>query len=785
MSSKVYCEHVNVSKAEYLIDNAEAYGLQDKKNDKGESQLTLLKKYVKKAQEGKGQVYQTYFQPTGDHGRRYSKNVSLQGLCRLIRHTISNDYYRDIDISNCHPVILEHYCKTNHIRCSNLSYYISNREKCLEEMMQSMEITREDAKQYYLKPINTEHPNQKLIDEYGVKVPDFFINYSNELTSIIIPKIQELNPELAKEAIKKRPNNVGGSTLNRVLCTIENNILETIENVCNQHNVEVGVLCFDGLMIQKNVNMSELLDHIEEEIYNKHSIRLLMTEKEMTEGVDIPEVLLKKQSWELKEEKKAEKEKEKKEKEKEKEQKKNEKEKEKELKKLQKEQEKLYKQQEEKERLDKIENEYTLMKEDFEKIHAKIIESSNFVMKNDKNDIIQMTKSQISDSYEHLRFGDNESFIKRWLKDEDMKHYKRMVCIPSSLKCSDDVYNLWTPFQCEEYKMEDVKVDDEIEFMIDHIRILCNRDESLYDYVFKWIAQMLRFPQFKTRLLTFISEQGAGKGSVIELLTKMIGERHVLTTSCPSRDVWGSFNDLMKGDTYLVVLNELQKKETLEAEEKIKELITDPTITINPKGRTPYTINSYHRFIALTNREEPLNVDKNDRRKVIIRCNDELLGNTKHFNRFRENLNNKNVIRGVYDWFISYKPKEVETFHQLKNDEIPITEYQKELSEMNINCPELFIRFLVYETGMFERILGCPPKEEGEDDRIEIPVGDLSQKAKDFSERYNVKFDMNAIALGIRISRLKIDGIERIKKASGAYYKFDKKKIIAHFEKNN
>lgn len=787
-SKKIYCEKINVSKAQYLIENAEEYGLHTKKKsyDK-ESQLTLLKKYVKKAQEGQGIIYQAYHYATGSHGRRYSDTTSLQGLCKMIRHTIAKEFYRDIDIANCHPVILEHYCKTNNIRCSNLSYYIQNREECLKEIMSSMDITRDVAKNCFLKPINYEHPNQKLIDEYGDKVPVFFINYSNELTSNIIPKIQELNPELAKEAVVKRPHNVGGSTLNRLMCSIENNILETIEDVCLKNNIDVGVLCFDGAMIDKNSDIDFLIPVLEDEIFKKHNIKLKIVEKEMTENIDIPEQLLKKQQWEIKQEKEKEKQKEKEnkqkkkeDKEREKEEKEKEKQREKDLKKEQKQREKEYKIQQEKERVDNIEKEYLCLKEKFEEKHAKIIESSNFVMKNDKDSIIQMTKTQLSDSYQHIRFAENESFIRRWLNDEDIKVYKRMECIPVGINCPDDIYNLWTPFDCEQITLDDDEkgIEEETEFMINHIKILCNKEEKLYDYVLKWISQMLRFPQHKTRLITFISEEGAGKGSVVELLTKILGSRHVLTTSRPSRDVWGNFNDLMTGETYLVVLNELEKKETLEAEEKIKELITDPTITINPKGRTQYTINSYHRFLALTNRDEPMNVSKNDRRKVIIRCNDELIGNTEHFNRFRNNLNNKNVIRSIYEWFINYKPKEVEVFHQLKNDEVPITDYQKELTEINLNYPELFIKFLTYETCMFDQILGMPQ----DDGYKECSVGDLGAKIPEFRERYNIKFEANAIALGVRISRLKINGIEKVKKASGSYYKFNKEKIIEHFE---
>ena len=57
----------------------------------------------------------------------------------------------------------------------------------------------------------------------------------------------------------------------------------------------------------------------------------------------------------------------------------------------------------------------------------------------------------------------------------------------------------------------------------------------------------------------------------------------VFETATPSRDIWGDFNGRM-ASTFLVNLNELSKKETIESEGRIKALITDPKLTINNKG---------------------------------------------------------------------------------------------------------------------------------------------------------------------------------------------------------
>ena len=133
---------------------------------------------------------------------------------------------------------------------------------------------------------------------------------------------------------------------------------------------------------------------------------------------------------------------------------------------------------------------------------------------------------------------------------------------------------------------------------------------------------MIQFPEIKSIVITLISNEGAGKGSFLKLMSLMLGSSRVFETTQPSRDVWGSFNGLMT-DKFLINLNELSKNETIGASGQIKALVKDPTITFNNKGVNQINIKSYHRFIITTNKEEPIASTKDDRRNLVIRCSDE------------------------------------------------------------------------------------------------------------------------------------------------------------------
>jgi sporulation protein YlmC with PRC-barrel domain len=244
-------------------------------------------------------------------------------------------------------------------------------------------------------------------------------------------------------------------------------------------------------------------------------------------------------------------------------------------------------------------------------------------------------------------------FINKWIGHTHNIRRKDDVDIyPNSADCPDNIFNLWRPFAMELLTEPYTHKQRELEFILHHIKILCNHDETVYVYFIKWIAQMIQYPHIKTIMPTFISGEGAGKGTLFKLFEKMLGYEKVFETTNPSRDVWGDFNGMMC-NCFLVNLNELSKKDTIEAEGKIKGLITDNTLAINQKGIPQYKIKSYHRFITTTNKEEPLNSTNGDRRNLIIRSSDEKKGDYIYFENMHKCLEDIDVIRTCYDYFKS------------------------------------------------------------------------------------------------------------------------------------
>jgi hypothetical protein len=308
---------------------------------------------------------------------------------------------------------------------------------------------------------------------------------------------------------------------------------------------------------------------------------------------------------------------------------------------------------------------------------------------------------------------------------------------------------MWRPFAMELKKGEYLANIEGRDLFLNHIKILCDHNETVYDYFIKWIAQMIQYPETKTVIITLISKQGAGKGTLIKLLSLLLGFNKVLETTNPARDVWGDFNGIM-ASTFLVNLNELNKKDTVDNMEKIKGLTTDPSLTINNKGINQYKITSFHRFIITTNNEDPIDTKCDDRRNVIVRSSDEKIGDKEYFNDLNDKMKDENILRTLYDYF-----KAIPDMENFGNILLPKTEHQEILKQANRSKVDLWLESFT-EDNINEKEIKLKPAE----------VLNLFNRWCDVE---GIEYNINSLKLGVQLSQLKIH--DAIKVDDGKRYK--------------
>lgn len=429
---------------------------------------------------------------------------------------------------------------------------------------------------------------------------------------------------------------------------------------------------------------------------------------------------------------------------------------------------------------------YEMVKEEFEKKYCLIKQMSVYLetlensCKYYSGPAFTLSHKMIK-YYEHDKDGNlvEKKFIAKWTEDPTMRMYDYCDYYPPPLtsKCPPEVYNLWRPFAVEKLRAEYpdyVKNNKALEMFIHHIAILCNHQKEVVDYILLWIGQMLKFPGIKTIVPTFISKQGSGKGTLLDWLRLIMGDRKVLASDCPSEDIWGSFNGLVK-DAFLINLDELSKKETKDAEGRIKRLTTEVDTRLNSKGVDQYMTKFYGRFIITTQDEEPIISKEDDRRNLIIRTSNEKCKSknpnvvNEYFKPLRQEIESIEGQLTIYDFLINQ-----EGLEDFINLPIPETEFQNEMKYANRSY---------YEHWLDEYSKDFPRDKLDINDCIELTSRELLEAFTSYLTQNKILYSTSVIKLGKEVSNLcgEVKGLKKKSPRGGSPFVLNIKQMREHY----
>jgi len=667
-------------------------------------------------------------------GRFYPDN-SISPIClsRHIKHTLFHHLnYIDLDMVKGHPTIIYNIAKMNNIQLPTFEKYLKDPTSIFEQLIEyysatdETPLTEDNVKDIFNISIYGGGHNTWIqqMSEKGIELstcePHSFVTQFIKECKIVMELIYLNNKDIV-DRIKGSLTDeyqIKSRTMSYWCGSIENEII----HICYKFLVKRGIIIdkknvvleYDGICFKQNDGLdSELLDSVlcelNDKILKETNLQVTMKWKGYKpEHIhnDIIETLSNMTDSEIS-------------------------------------------LSEESEESDDDYESFQVVSDRFERNHLKIKNKGIFIKELDDT-IIVMSKSNLITSYEHMIYTKavlkngkpsytEQNFINDWLRNNPTQRcYDDIECYPKGVPCPENIFNTWKSFAMENVTKYDPNAEA-LKLILQHIKILCGNDDMISDYFIKWIAQMIQYPAIKSTCPTIISKEGAGKGTLMRLLEKMLGSNKVFETATPSRDIWGDFNGRM-ANTFLINLNELSKKETTDSEGKIKALITDPKITINNKGISQYDINSYHRFIITTNKEEPINTTADDRRKFIFRSSDELCGNKEYFNKMYELLDDINVIKTCYEYFNS-----IEGMDKFNLITIPVSNYQKELQKMSASPIETWLEYFTLQN----------------ESKIEVeePTKNLFDLFVKWAAKNMPDYKINLVAFGVRLNRLKIDGI--------------------------
>jgi len=219
-----------------------------------------------------------------------------------------------------------------------------------------------------------------------------------------------------------------------------------------------------------------------------------------------------------------------------------------------------------------------------------------------------------------------------WLSDANRRTYSDVVFDPSKKE---------KHYQLNLYRGMSIKPAEGVhDLILSHIFFIwCKQDNDSYFYVIQWFARMVQMPWLQGQtILALKSNEGAGKGLIIDMFTQAIFKHHS-TIATKKNDVLGKFNDKL-ATSIVVYLNEAVWGGDKEEQGTLKALSTDPTITMEKKYQPKVDVRNCTHIIISSNNDWFAPIDKTDRRFLVLMLDDSIIGNYSYFDALRYQINN-------------------------------------------------------------------------------------------------------------------------------------------------
>lgn len=218
--------------------------------------------------------------------------------------------------------------------------------------------------------------------------------------------------------------------------------------------------------------------------------------------------------------------------------------------------------------------------------------------------------------------------------------------------------------------------------LIEHLFKICGEDENIFNWISSWLAYPLQHPGAKmaSGLMIYGEREGTGKSIFFNVIAKIYGK---YGCSVNQTMIQSDFNGWISQKLFMVgeevVTN--QDKRTLKG--MLKNLVTNPTHTINEKGYPARFEVNKTNIVFLSNEQQPGILDPKDRRYMAIRF--EEYSPPEYFQALAEEINNGGAA-ALYGWLLTL---DLEDFDE--NTRPLETEARAELKKLGSNNSIRFI----------------------------------------------------------------------------------------------
>jgi len=623
-------------------------------------------------------------------------NYGLQTLSSDIRKALAKDYYWDLDIVNCHCEILNQMALKHGWTNKYLTDLCTKRDDIFKQIMEESSIDRNAVKVIFLSILF----GGACKPSYN----DWITNHFYPEVNLIMKNLSSLHPDVLKYAKTKNPHNPIGCACSLILQNEERKCLLTLDEFMCINKRSMDTFIHDGGLVERLLNETEfpetLISKAEAFLKERTSYDLKLVVKPMTSTYSKPHDIEEGRS-------------------------------------------------------------YIEVKIDFEQYAFLCTEEAMFYyIKNDK--VTMFSKNQLLISFMHIKFDkivdsgiETVSFIPVWVQDSMIRRYNNIGLFVPPFKTPENCFNTWNGLPVQRF--QDTIITDEVrndvQFVKDHIKLLCNNDERSFKYVWNWFSYMFQHPALKNNIaLLFKSiKQGMGKNLLFEIIQKLLGSEYSCIIFKPESEVFGTFNSIME-NKILVMFDEFAGRLGFKYDDELKALVSGTEINIVKKGRDPRICNNYSKIIFNTNNDFPVKIAYDDRRFFICDCQQEVPPK-EYFDRLVRIKSDKNVLKALYEDFMTTDLTGIDWIRDR-----PVTEAYEDLRMASLPTEIMYLLNFVQS------------KDEA---KVEITAKNLYFGLVNYYVSVGMPVKQTQIQFGIRLKNLNIVGLTTKRTSKGMVYVFE------------
>jgi hypothetical protein len=231
---------------------------------------------------------------------------------------------------------------------------------------------------------------------------------------------------------------------------------------------------------------------------------------------------------------------------------------------------------------------------------------------------------------------------KFWLNHPDRRTYDSVAFRPNKpVVLPGNRLNLWRGFGV-------FPGEGSWKLMRDHIYdVLGAGDPQAGLYIERWLAYTVQHPDVVGEtVLVLQGDEGTGKGTLARAMLKVFGP-HGLPISQPKLLI-GGFSGHLHYCCFLF-LDEAFWAGDVQAEGRLKSLITEDTVTIEPKYFAPFQVPNLLHILMSSNSDWVVPAGPHARRYAVFKVSDKRMDDFAYFSALRSELDNGGAEAMLYD----------------------------------------------------------------------------------------------------------------------------------------